>query len=94
MFRRNWTPQDAEQWTKEDYVAIALSAIAYTNTLVGLALSCLFIPIGFVILALGLACAAYMFWIIDPKLKVISSEFENKQKEYLKRLEEIEEWKN
>jgi hypothetical protein len=31
-------------------------------------------------------------WIIDPKLRKISSEYEKKQKGYLRQLEDIQKW--
>jgi len=33
-----------------------------------------------------------MFWVIDPKLSALSEDYEKKQHEYLKELEEIQRW--
>jgi len=33
-----------------------------------------------------------IYWVIDPKLRMISQEYEKKQKDYLKQLEEIQKW--
>ena len=33
-----------------------------------------------------------MYWIIDPKLRSISVEYEKKEKDYLLQLEEIQKW--
>jgi len=59
---------------------------------IGTALSFLTITVGFVILALGIVSAGIMMWIIDPKLRKISSEYEKKQKGYLRQLEDIQKW--
>jgi hypothetical protein len=92
FFRRKWTPADAEEWTKEDLWTCILSAIAYTTLTVGFGMSLLLIPIGFVIFGVGLATTLLMFLIIDPKLKVISDEYETKQKEYIEHLERVTRW--
>ena len=33
-----------------------------------------------------------MYWVIDPKLRTISEEYEKKQKDYLQHLDEIQKW--
>lgn len=92
FIRRAWTPESADELHKEDWLAILFSVIAYTAILVGSAMSALLMPLGFVILAIGIFCTIAMYWIIDPKLKVVSSEYEKKQKDYLLKLEEIQKW--
>jgi len=47
-------------------------------------------PIGFLILGIGIVSGGIRMWIIDPKLKRISHEYEKKQKDYLRQLEEIQ----
>jgi len=49
-------------------------------------------PSGFIVLGIGIALALLMYWVIDPKLKTISSEYEKKQKDYLIKLDEIQKW--
>ena len=90
--RRKWTPDDADEWKKEDWVAIVLSPLAYIGLAVGVALSYLLIKIGFLILGVALVLTALMHWVIDPKLKMISEAYEKKQKHYLEELEKIERW--
>jgi len=94
FIRRNWTAETADNWTKEDWFAITLSALSYVLLTVGTALSFLLLPIGFLILAVGIVVTLLMYWIIDPKLKVVSSEYEKKQKEYLKHIEEVQRWED
>ncbi|OQX96008.1 hypothetical protein B6I21_02405 [candidate division KSB1 bacterium 4572_119] len=92
FIRRHWTPREADEWRKEDWIAIVLSAISYILLTVGSALSFLLLTSGFVILGLGIVITVLMYWVIDPKLKTISEEYEKKQKNYLKELEKIQKW--
>lgn len=91
--RREWTPADADEWTKEDWYAIAVSPLAYILLTVGTALSLLALPVGYLVLAAGILVTVLMHWIIDPKLKVVSGEYEKKQREYLEQLESAARWK-
>ncbi len=92
LIRRDWNPVAADEWRKEDWYAIVLSVIAYTMLTVGSALTFLLLPIGFIILGVGIVATLLMYWVIDPKLRMISTEYEKKQKEYLEQLEEIQRW--
>ena len=90
--RTEWTPHDADEWTKEDWIAIVLSSLAYVALTLGVGLSLLLLWVGYVVLALGIVFTIAMFAVINPKLKTISSEYEKKQKEYLEELEKIVRW--
>ena len=92
LIKRKWTAAEADEWSKEDWIAILFSVLAYTFLTIGSALSFLLIPAGFVILGLGIASTLLMYYVIDPKLRTISSEYEKKQKEYLHQLDEIQRW--
>ena len=92
IIRRKWTPSEADEWTKEDLYACILSPLVYIAVMIGTALSIFLYPIGFIILAVGLVLGFLMFFIIDPKLKTVSEEYEKKQKLYLENLEKIERW--
>jgi Na+/proline symporter len=94
LIKRDWSPEDADEWTREDWMAIVLSPLSYVALMVGLALAILKLWIGVVVLAFGLACAAVMYWVIDPKLRAISAEYEKRQKEYLDGLEKIVRWED
>lgn len=67
--------------------------LAYATLMTGLALSLLLLEEGFVILGVGVLLTFFLHWIINPKLKAISEEYEKKQKEYLERLEKIVKWR-
>ncbi len=90
--KRTWTPHEADEWTKEDWLAIVLSPLSYILITFGLALSLFMLTLGFVMLGAGIVITILMFWIIDPKLSVISEEYESKQRKYLEDLEHIQRW--
>jgi hypothetical protein len=92
FIRREWTPEAADEWTKEDWIAIILSSLSYLLLTVGTALSFLLLKIGFIILGVGIISTVLMYWVIDPKLKKVSTEYEKKQKEYLDHLEDVQRW--
>tara|TARA_B100000902_G_scaffold230223_1_gene218432 strand:+ start:384 stop:680 length:297 start_codon:yes stop_codon:yes gene_type:complete len=94
FIKRNWTPESADEWRKEDWIAIILSSISYICLMTGAALSFLMITKGFIILLIGIVLGLVMYWVIDPKLKTISTEYEKKQKDYLNKLDNIQKWKD
>lgn len=92
MIKRTWTPAEADEWTKEDWIAIVLSPLAYVLIMLGVALSFLLLLPGFVMLAAGMVCAGVIHWVIDPKLKAISHEYEQNQAHYIEELERNTRW--
>ena len=92
FIRREWTAAAADDWTKEDWITIILSVVSYILLTVGTGLSLLLLPVGYITLALGFLCTIIMHWVIDPKLKKISSEYEKKQHDYLEELEKNVRW--
>ncbi|MDX1428830.1 MAG: hypothetical protein R3282_01030 [Rhodothermales bacterium] len=94
LFRRTWSPIEADEWTREDYAAIVISPVAYMLLMVGVALSFMLRPIGFLLLAGGVVLTVLMHWIIDPKLRAVSEEYERKQNDYLKELEASTRWQS
>jgi hypothetical protein len=90
--KRRWTADEADRWTKEDYVTFVVSPLVYVLLLIGTALSLLLRWYGFLLLGIGLALFLFMLWVIDPKLKAISEDYELKQKNYLEDLEKIARW--
>ena len=90
--RRSWRAEEANEWTKEDLIACILSPLAYTALAIGIALALLLKFIGFVIIIVAIVLIILMIYVIDPKLKAISTEYEKKQREYLEDLEKIIRW--
>ena len=92
LIRRKWTPAAADEWTREDWIAIVLSPLAYITLAIGVALSMFLFKVGFIILGAAVVLTVLMHWVIDPKLKMISEDYEKKQKHYLEELEKIIRW--
>lgn len=90
--KRRWTAVEADRWTKEDYLTFVISPLVYVLLMIGTALSLLLRWYGFLLLGAGVVLLLLMLWIIDPKLKAISEEYEVKQKQYLEDLEKIARW--
>ena len=93
FIRRTWTVEAADRWTREDWLAALLSVLSYLLLIMGTALSLLAQPLGYALLALWLVVTLAMYYIIDPKLRAVSADYESKQKEYLKHLEGVTRWK-
>ncbi len=94
FIRRSWTAIEADEWTKEDWIAIILSPLSYVLLTLGVALSLFLLWYGYVMLIAGIVTTAVLHWVIDPKLKAISEEYEKKQQDYLYELEEKVRWKH
>ena len=94
FIRRTWTAKEADEWTKEDLITIIISPIVYFLLTLGVALSALLIPVGFLLLILGTLLIVVMVYIINPKLRVISEDYEKKQKKYLEELEKKVKWED
>ncbi len=90
--KRKWTTQEADRWSKEDYLSFIISPLIYILLALGVALSLLLLWYGWVILGACVVLFIVMFRIIDPKLKAISEDYEAKQKKYLEDLEKIVRW--
>lgn len=93
LIRRTWTAAEADEWTREDWFVIVLSPICYFALTLGVALSFLLLWEGFAITAASIVLIVWMHWIIDPKMKAISEEYEKNQQEYLSDLEDSVRWK-
>jgi hypothetical protein len=89
-----WSPEEADRWSKEDYLTFILSPLIYFLLALGTIWSLLFRWYGWVTLAISGLLLWIMIKIIDPKLKAISRDYEKKQKQFLEELEKIERWEN
>ena len=81
--KKEWTAQQADNWSKEDYLTFIISPLIYFLLALGVAFSLLLLWYGWVILGVSLILLLVMIKIIDPKLKAISEDYEMKQKKYL-----------
>ncbi len=91
---KHYTPEQAEKWGWEELVACILSPASYIFVSLGLALAILLIPVGWVYLAIGLISTLLMYFVIDPKLRAISDEYERNQAEFLKHVESVSKWED
>lgn len=92
FIRRQWTPKEADEWTREDTITVIISPLVYILLMIGTALSVLLIPVGFVMLATGVILMLVMIRIINPKLSSVSEAYEKKQKGYIEELERTIKW--
>jgi small-conductance mechanosensitive channel len=90
--RKQWTPKEADEWTREDTIAVVISPLVYILLMVGTALAVLAMWQGFVILAAGVILMVVMIRIINPKLSSVSEAYEKKQKGYIEELERTIKW--
>jgi hypothetical protein len=94
LLHRDWTPEEADGWTKHDVVAAVLSSLCYLLVAVGVAGTLLFEIWGLVSLLASIVCAWWMFRVIDPKMKAMSLAFEGNQAGYLERVERRTRWES
>ena len=94
LFRKDWTPAQADEWTIHDTLAVIISPVIYILILVGSSLAALLIPAGFIALAIGAVLFIVMVKIINPKLSATSKGYEAKQKEYIEELERKVKWED
>ena len=90
--RRRWSPEAASEWTREDWIAIILSPVVYGLIMFGLVDLLLLRASGLVMLLLAGAGWLAIYWVIDPKLRATSTEYEQRQARYLERLEQRQQW--
>lgn len=93
LIRRVWTAEEADTWSREDWIAIVLSPLSMAFVMVGAANLFLLQHQGIWQMSFGIVCAAFLFWVIDPKLKAVSVDYEQRQSEYLNRLEKRMHWR-
>ena len=94
MIRRQWTPHEADEWCKEDWIAIIVSPLCYVLLTIGTALTIFMLVSGYIMLGAGIILTVLLHWVIDPKLKAISTEYESKQQHYLRELEAKVRWEH
>jgi hypothetical protein len=93
VFKKDWSPAEAQRWTKEDYLAMVFSVLAYFGFGIGTPMA-FFHWIGYVFLAIGVVSTLIMIAVIEPKLKAVSADYEAKQQQYLLKLQRIISWED
>jgi sensor histidine kinase YesM len=94
LFRKDWTPKEADEWTIHDWVAVIVSPVIYLLLTIGVMLSMLLVTAGFVLLGVAIVLLVLLVRVINPKLDAISEAYEKKQKEYIEELERKVKWED
>jgi hypothetical protein len=92
LIKRRWTAAEAEEWTREDWIVIGLSPLVMAAFMIGVASILVLRPGGIALTLFAIAGTLAIYWIIDPKLKAVSSEYEQRQAKYLEELERGVRW--
>jgi len=87
FIRRQWTAREADAWSREDWIAIVLSPIVFAFLMIGLTKLLLLQLSGFLLMAGALLGGWIIYWVIDPKLRAVSEDYEQQQARYLTDLE-------
>jgi Na+/proline symporter len=87
LIRRTWTAAQADEWSREDWIAIVLSPLVFAFFMIGIAKALLGQTSGYGLTLLAIVLCGVIYWVIDPKLRAVSSEYEQKQAEYAERLD-------
>ena len=92
LIRRTWTAHQADAWTREDWLVVVLSPLVMAALMLGVARSLLLQAGGLLLLAGAAAGMLLIHWIIDPKLRAVSRDYEARQAAYLEELERRLRW--
>jgi len=94
LIRRAWTAEQAGDWTREDWIAIVLSPIVFALLMIGVTKLLLLQPGGVLMVIAAAVLAGVIYWVIDPKLRAVSAEYEARQEAYVKQLEARLRWRD
>jgi len=94
LSRKDWSPDQADEWTIHDLLASLLSVVAYMLTAIGVAGALLLRVWGFVALVVGIVSVVLMYRVIDPKLRAMSEAFAKRQDEFLKHVDKTTRWEH
>jgi len=92
LIRRQWSAAEAQEWTREDWIAITLSPLVFAFLLFGMTDLLLLRWSGVWMLLAAAAGTLIIYWVIDPKLRAVSTEYESQQGRYLASLERRTRW--
>jgi SSS family solute:Na+ symporter len=92
LIRRTWTPEQADDWTREDWIAVILSPLVFAALMLGVTKLLLLQPGGLWLLLGAVIGTVVIYWVIDPKLRAVSTEYEAQQARYVEQLEKRLRW--
>jgi hypothetical protein len=93
LIRRSWTPEQTGEWTREDWIAVILSPLVFAGLLIGITKLLLLQPGGWWMVLGAVAATGVIYWVIDPKLRAVSIEYEARQARYIEQLEQRLRWR-
>jgi Na+/proline symporter len=94
LIRRRWTPEQADEWTREDWIAVILSPLIFGALMIGVTQLLLRQPGGLWLVLGAVLGSGLIYWVIDPKLRALSSEYEARQARYVEQLEQRLRWQD
>jgi Na+/proline symporter len=94
LIRRQWTPEQVGDWTREDWIAVILSPLVYAALMIGVTKVLLLQPGGILLVVAAVLGTLAIYWVIDPKLRAVSTDYEAQQEEYVKQLEQRLRWQD
>ena len=94
LIRRKWTPEQANDWTREDWIAIILSPVVFAALMLGVVKLILLQPGGLWMVLGAVLVSGLIYWVIDPKLRAVSHEYEAQQAKYVEQLEKRLRWQD
>ncbi|HPF70608.1 MAG TPA: hypothetical protein PLQ13_08075, partial [Candidatus Krumholzibacteria bacterium] len=94
LIRRTWTPEQADAWSREDWLVVVLSPLVMAGLMLGVTKALLLQPGGILLLVSAITGMFLIYWIIDPKLRAISAEYESQQAAYADELEQRLRWQD
>ncbi len=94
LIRRRWTPEQADEWTREDWIAVILSPLIFGALMIGVTQLLLQQPGGLWLVLGAVLGSGLIYWVIDPKLRALSSEYEARQARYVEQLEQRLRWQD
>jgi Na+/proline symporter len=93
LIRRSWTPEQADDWTREDWIAVILSPLVFAALMIGVTKLLLLQPGGLWLVLGAVIGTGVIYWVIDPKLRAVSHEYETQQAQYVEQLEQRLRWR-
>ena len=94
LIRRHWSAEEAQDWTREDCIAIVLSPMGFAGIMFGLTKVLLLQWSGLSWLVGAVVGSCVIYWVIDPKLRAVSADYEAQQGSYINTLERRLRWKD
>jgi len=94
LIRRKWTPEQANDWTREDWIAVILSPVVFAALMLGVVKLILLQPGGLWMVLGAVLVSGLIYWVIDPKLRAVSHEYEAQQARYVEQLEKRLRWQD